>query len=323
MFARTLALLAVSCIPGFAAVSLQDADSLWKFDGAASGTATNAQIVDATGRHTNVTGATNLTWKTNVPANSPAGGTPVDTLGRALSFNPVTTAIGVGAADDTVTAATFRVADATVSGNFSILTRAMWDGPVPGAEGITPNDTPGNYWLLNNGVGGNGIGSLLGFLGSADGETARLSYYTSTGGTFGGTRTVNSTAALTKGVWYDIGIVVNMGDNSAATLADNTVTFYLYGPGGLQTQTVSGMYISDVTTAAPASNAVLTVGSESVGSGASNQRKTFNGSLDYLAIFDQSLSQADVVAIFAAPEPTRGFLVMLGLVGLLARRRRA
>lgn len=337
MFARTLALLAASCTTGFAAVSLQDADSLWKFDGAASGTATNAQIIDATGRHTNVTGATNLTWKTNVPANSPAGGTPVDSLGRALSFNPVVTAAGsstpLPVVNDTVSAATFRVAEGTVSGNFSILTRAMWEGPVPGATGVTPNDAPGNYWLVNNGLSGNGVGSLFGFLGAADGQTARLSYYTSNttdttnGGITTGTRSVNSSTGfnVSKGVWYDIGIVVDMGDGNAATTANNTVTFYLYGPDQsvLRKEVFSNMYISDVTTLAPAANAFLTVGAESPGTGTSNQRKTFNGSLDYLAIFDQSLSEAEVLAIFAAPEPTRGFLMMLGLMGLLARRRRA
>ncbi len=319
MFARFLFLLGSFCTAGFGSVTLQQADSFWKFDGGASGTASNAQIVDFTGNHTAIN-ATRLSWNTSVPATSPAGGAPQDTLGRALSFDPYVTVAGTGTADDTTAAATFQVANGAVSGSFSVLTRAMWDGPVLGEAGVTPNDVPGNYWLLNNGLGGNGIGFLFGLLGNADGQTARLAYYTSSGGSFGGTRSLTSTLAITKGVWYDIGMVVDMGDGNAATLADNSVTFYLHGPGGLQMQTVTGMYISDVTTAAPSTT--LTVGSESTGLGASNQRKSFDGSLDYLAMFDVGMTQADVQAIFAAPEPSRALLVGLGVVGLLLRRRR-
>ncbi|GAA5136813.1 hypothetical protein GCM10023213_12510 [Prosthecobacter algae] len=320
MFARFFILLGASCTAGFGSVTLQQADSFWKFDGAASGAASNAQIVDFTGNHT-ASNATRLSWNTSVPATSPAGGAPQDTLGRALSFDPFVTVVGAGTADDTTAAATFQVANGTVSGNFSVLTRAMWDGPVLGADGVTPNDVPGNYWLMNNGLGGNGIGFLFGLLGNADGQTARLAYYTSAGGSFTGTRTSTSTLAITKGVWYDIGMVVDMGDGNAATPADNSVTFYLHGPGGLQTQTVTGMYISDATTTAPSST--LTVGSESGGVGTSNQRKSFDGSLDYLAMFDESLTQAEVQAIFAAPEPGRALLLGLGLAGMLLRRRRA
>lgn len=319
MFARFLFLLGSFCTAGFGSVTLQQADSFWKFDGGASGTASNAQIVDFTGNHTAIN-ATRLSWNTSVPAVSPGGGAPQDTLGRALSFDPYVTVAGAGTADDTTAAATFQVANGAVSGSFSVLTRAMWDGPVLGEAGVTANDVPGNYWLLNNGLGANGIGFLFGLLGNADGQTARLAYYTSAGGSFGGTRSLTSTLAITKGVWYDIGMVVDMGDGNAATLADNSVTFYLHGPGGLQMQTVTGMYISDVTTAAPSTT--LTVGSESTGLGASNQRKSFDGSLDYLAMFDVGMTQADVQAIFAAPEPSRAMLVGLGVVGLLLRRRR-
>ncbi|MES2507619.1 MAG: hypothetical protein V4599_13015 [Verrucomicrobiota bacterium] len=198
MFARFLILLGASCTAGFGSVTLQQADSFWKFDGAASGAASNAQIVDFTGNHTAVN-ATRLSWNTSVPATSPAGGAPQDTLGRALSFDPYVTVAGAGTGDDTTAAATLQVANGTVSGNFSVLTRAMWDGPVLGADGVTPNDVAGNHWLMNNGLGGNGIGFLFGILGNADGQTARLAYYTSSGGSFTGTRTSTSTLAITKG----------------------------------------------------------------------------------------------------------------------------
>ncbi|HEY1082725.1 MAG TPA: PEP-CTERM sorting domain-containing protein [Prosthecobacter sp.] len=313
MFVRSLFALALcTCTSAFGAVTLQDADSFWKFDGGSSGTATNAQIVDFTGNHV-ATSASRLSWNTSVPATSPAGGIPVDTLGRALNFGPTTVTKNDGAAvNDSVAAASFLVSNGTVSGNFSVITRAVWDGVVPGGD-----DALGYHWLLNNGLGGSGAGFLFGVQAQDSGNSGRLSYYTSATGVASGI----STLAMTKGVWYDIGIVVDMGDNNAATLADNTVTFYLYGPGGLQTQTISGIHVSDLTSVAPGGN--LLVGSESAGTGTSNQRKTYNGSLDYLAIFDVSMSQQDVLAIMAAPEPGRALLLVIGLAGLLMRRRRA
>lgn len=319
MFFRFSLFLALSCTTAFGVVTLENADSLWKFDGADSGTASNGQIVDATGNHVAINAA-RLSWNTTVPANSPAGGWPVDTIGRALSFDPYVTIAGAGTSDDTVAAAAFQVANGTVSGNFSVLTRWNWAGPLPGADGVTPNDLPTNSWLLNNGLGGSGIGFLFGILGNSDGETAKLAYYTSSGGSFSGTRTKTSTLSFAKDTWYDVGIVVDMGDGDASTIADNSVTFYLFGPDGLQTETYTGMYISDATTTAP--NTTLTVGSESSGTGSSNQRKTFNGSLDYLAIFDESMSQEEVLAIFAAPEPGRVMLSLLGFLGLIVCRRR-
>lgn len=324
MFVRSFLFLAAACActstPCIAAVTLVDADSLWKFDGASSGTASNAQIVDATGNHTAIN-ATRLSWNTTVPATSPAGGAPLDTIGRAISFNPTVTTAAAGTADDTVAAASFQVSNGTVSGSFSVVSRMMWDGPLQGETGVTPNDLPAiNYWLMNNGLGGNGIGFLFGLLGNSDGSTARLAYYTSTGGTFGGTRSVTSTLAITKGSWYDVAMVVDMGDGDASTLADNSVTFYLYGAGGLQTQTVTGIYISDATTVGPGTT--LTLGVESTGTGSGNQRKAFDGSLDYLAIFDTGMTQNDVLGIFVAPEPGRGLLLMFGITGLMLRRRR-
>lgn len=329
MFVRSFFFLAAACtcMTGFGAVTLQNADSFWKFDGAASGPATNAQILDFTGTHTAIN-ATRLSWNTAVPANSPAGGLPVDTLGRALSFDPTLVTLNAGAAvADSIGAATFQVANGTVSGDFSVVTRAVWNGGVTGSD-----DTLGNQWLLNNGLSGNGIGFLFGVLGQTSGgsDSARLAYYTSAGGflpdgttPLSGTRTATTatTMAMAKGVWYDIGMVVSTGDGNAFTSADNSVTFYLYGPGGLQTQTFTGMYISDAATAAPGTT--LTVGSESTGVGTSNQRKTYNGSLDYLAMFDVSMTQEEMLAIFAAPEPSRGMFLVLGLGGLLLRRRRA
>lgn len=328
MFARlSLAMLAMATA-SHGALTLQNADSLWKFDGGASGTATNAQIIDATGNHTAIN-ANRLSWSTNVPALSPAGGQPVDSLGRALTFNPQVTAVNAGAGvADSVAAGTFQVANGTVSGEFSVLTRAMWAGPATMSDGTTfSDDTVTNQWLLNNGLGGNGQGFLMGILPSSDGNSARMAYYTSTstGGppTFTqGTRTYTTATSfsITKNVWYDIAMVVSTGDGDATTVADNSVTFYLYGPDGLVTASQSGMYISDISTIP--TGTTLTVGSESAGTGTSNQRKSFNGSLDYLAMFEDALSQEEVVAIFAAPEPGRVLFLLFGLLGLVARRRR-
>jgi hypothetical protein len=295
------------------AVTLTDAHRLWRFDHADSGVASAGQIVDANGNP--VTNASaNLTW-TTVPATGPSGGDAVGPVARGLSFNPSITVKegqgdsgGINELNDTAVAATFQVSSgATVKGNATVMTRLLWDGPLP------TDDNIGNVWLVNSGMGGANLGFMMGFT-----QGGSLAYYTASVGGSGATHGYNtgSDFVMQTGVWYDIAMVVdNLGTEGDAT---GRVTFYVRPEGGELSvfSSVNTIWVNET------SASTLTVGSESGGTGTGNQRKTFDGTLDYLALFDEALSQADVLAIFAAPEPGRAMLGLMGMVWCLVRRRR-
>jgi len=302
-----------------AAVTLADADSLWKFDGT-GGTMANNQIIDSSANAHVVNNNQNLFW-TTVPATGPYGGASVDPLARGLNFRPVlvTAVTGVGSSgghvdNDVVNAAGFSASNATVTGSSTFVTRLKWDGALTGFD-----DNVGNYWMVNNGMGGKNLGSMMGIT-----ATGTLAYYTAAlasgdaGYVAAATYTYNSSITLVKDVWYDIAMVVD----DLGTINDGTgrVTFYAVpATTGALLTSISGNNLWVTNT----SNSGLTVGSESLGAaGNSNQRKTLNGTMDYLAMFDTALTQNDVLGIFAVPEPSRGLLMLFGGMMLLSRRRR-
>ncbi|TLD70274.1 PEP-CTERM sorting domain-containing protein [Phragmitibacter flavus] len=296
------------------AVTLTDAHRLWRFDHASSGTASAGQIVDANGNPVNAA-SSNLSW-VPVPATGPSGGDAVGTLARGLSFNPSVTVVpgagdsgGTNPLNDTAVAATFQVSTgATVKGNATIITRLYWNGP------IASDDNFGNVWLVNSGMGGSNVGFMMGFT-----LTGRLTYYTASVGGSGATHVYNSGPGLViaEEGWYDIAMVVdNLGTTGDAT---GKVTFYAKPAAGNLITDTSGnnVWVNEN------SGSGLTVGAEQGGTGSGNQRKTFDGTLDYLALFDEALSEAEVLAIFAVPEPSRGILVMMAGMLLIGRRRKA
>lgn len=113
------------------AVTLADADSLWRFDmPGGSSVGSNVplgQIVDSSGNgHVASSMTGSLTWATT-PAQSNLG-SPSTT---GISFNPVVTSLNVGpTVVDAVNPATFTVSNGSVSGGSAILTRFVSCGTV-------------------------------------------------------------------------------------------------------------------------------------------------------------------------------------------------
>lgn len=335
------ALFLISAIsPLHGVITLEDADSLWLFDGGTVGTpATSGQIIDATGNHT-VSSVGHLHW-TDVPATGPYGGSTQGSGGHGLQFSPIRVEHNVGTTADRVQAAYFTSTNATVTGSSTIITRLRWDGHITD-DAVTP-------WIINNGLVGwgndpDGAGPEIGYSqGFLFGLTAGgyLNYYTAAAPTTvsdgnpvptpsGATHTFStsdisgavavagsSALKLDVGVWYDVALVIDdLGDSDQKT---TRVTFYLVGPDG---ELKFYERISTNIWGSANAGANLVVGTESTGEGTGNQRKTFNGAMDYLAIFDEALSQDDIVAIFAVPEPGRAVLVLAGLGIFQLRRRR-
>lgn len=301
------------------AVSLYDADSLWLFDqGVVGQNATYQQVVDSTvnGHVASSSNFNRLSWVAG-PSSGPFGGSPQAPSGHALKFTPVVTNSVPGTDADTVSAATFASVNATVSGNATMISRIRWDGAIPGFDdGI-------NQWVLNNGLQGwnpttlSSNGFLMGL--QTDG---RLAYYTAgpaSGQTgVGALHSFNSSAEgrLTVGEWYDVAMVLD----DLGTIDDNTgrVTFYLVGADGVfrSFSSAGNAWIGN------AAGTSLIVGAESVGTGVYNQRKAFNGAMDYLALYDVALSEAEIRQLFAVPEPSRALLILGAMMPLVLGRRR-
>lgn len=234
----------------------------------------------------------------------------MDTIGNGMQFTPLVTVSTPGdAVADTVQAAAFVATGANVTGGSAVVMRLRWDGRPAGLD-----DNLGYQWLINNGYTGLGNGFLFG-INSSDLLTGKLSVLTNGAGAT--TPNSSSVFSLQTGVWYDIAVVFDdLGD---ADIATGRVTYYLYSAaGGLQTTVINNAYIPTAT-----GNSNVIVGTESFGTGTGNNRKSFYGAMDYLALFDSSLTQTEVQAIFAAPEPGRGMLMMLGVMLIGIRRRRA
>jgi hypothetical protein len=297
-----LTVLLALCSTAARAGVLESADALWKFDYAASGSPVTApQITDANDTvsgdqsASSVTNGDRLNW-TTVPANGPAGGVTIDPFwggGRGLEFAPQT----VPGNPDTVTNGGFTVNGFSVSGSSSIVTRFHWDGHAYDDPGVEMS------WLVNNGLGGGTVGWMFGVRGD------RLTVHQSGGKSF------DSSLALTPGNWYDAAAVFHDEDGTA----NDTITLYLYPQGGTT-------LLSDTVTQQVAStaNPTFRVGSETLGGGTGNERKAFDGIVDYIAVWDRELSGDEVFLIMNLPEPSTLALAALGLLSLAfcGRRRK-
>jgi hypothetical protein len=100
------------------------------------------------------------------------------------------------------------------------------------------------------------------------------------------------------GAWHNVAVVRD----------DNSYTFYVDG-------TPANVPIVDATIVPDASPALLTIG-QAEGAG------YFDGRLDEIRIYDTALSQSEIAALAAVPEPSTLLLAGAGLAGLAARARR-
>jgi len=315
----TLALVLIASLSP--AATLLEADSLWLFDGGTVGTsATYTQVIDSSANAHAVSSSNfnNLSW-VSVPGTGPYGGTAQSASGHGLKFSPVVTVQNPGSTNaDTVSAATLQSINASVTGSSTMITRMRWDGAISGLDDGT------NQWIVSNGFGGWSEPDLAskGYMFGLS-TTGQLYYYTAAANTgIGQTASgashsyITSALSLVVGEWYDIAMVLNdFGDADKTT---GQVTFYVVGPNG-QMQTFSS---NTTTWISPNSNTTLQLGGESAGTGTTNQRKSFNGAMDYLAMFDTALTQSEIQNIIAAPEPSRGMLMLAGIALACFRRRR-
>lgn len=286
--------------------ALTNAAALWKFDGASSGFVTNAnQIVDSSGNGHNANamtnpGNTNISWAP-VPLTGPGGAGTIDpfvTEGRGVSLQPLLVSSGP---TDTVAAVGFQVNNFSVKGSATIATRFLWDG-------LISDDGGANMaWLYGNGFGVSN-GWLFGIQNSGSTSYLRLFQLNFT--------TFDSAYAMQTGIWYDAVVVLNENIESGGT--GDSVDFYI--------QPSSGALFTTNRTGTIWTNAALTslIGNETLGTGTGNQRKAFDGTIDYIALWDRALTQEEVLGLII-PEPSSIWLMVAGAVVLvlLGRRHRS
>ncbi len=124
---------------------------------------------------------------------------------------------------------------------------------------------------------------------------------------------------MQTGVWYDA--VAVLTENGESGGVGDSVAFYIFPEGG------SLFYTNRSGTLTTQSTTSSQIGNETFGVGNQNQRKSFDGSIDYIAVWDRALSQDEVLALII-PEPSSIILLALGgLVFMLrvpcrAHRRR-
>lgn len=286
--------------------ALTNAAALWKFDGASSGFVTNAsQIVDSSGNGHNATGMTNpgntnISWAP-VPLLGPGGAETVDPFGsegRGLSLQPGLVSAG---ATDTVAAVGFTVNNFSVKGSATIATRFFWDGY------ISDDASASMAWLYGNGFGVSN-GWLFGIQNSGSTGYLRLFQLNFT--------TFDSAYAMQTGVWYDAVVVLNEDIESGGV--GDSVDFYIHpSNGSLFTTNRTGTIWTNAATTS-------LIGNETLSTGSGNQRKSFDGTIDYIALWDRALSQEEVLGLII-PEPSSICLMAAGAVALALlgwRRRR-
>ncbi len=297
--------VALALVPIVRADALTNAAALWKFDGASSGYVTNAnQIVDASGNghvaNSMVNpGNTNISWAP-VPLVGPGGAGTVDSFGsegRGMSLQPFVVSAGL---TDSVAAVGFQVNNFSVKGSATIATRFLWDGYISDDAGAQMT------WLYGNGFGVSN-GWLFGIQNSGSTGYLRLFQLNFT--------TFDSAYAMQTGIWYDAVVVLKEDIESGGT--GDSVDFYIYPS--------SGSLFTTNRTGTIWTNAALTslIGNETLGTGTGNTRKAFDGTIDYLALWDRALSQEEVLGLII-PEPSSICLLAAGGVALalLGRRRR-
>ncbi|QNN21880.1 PEP-CTERM sorting domain-containing protein [Planctomycetales bacterium ZRK34] len=282
------------------AAVVDSAEALWKFDAADAGSVSLTQVVDSNNGHdaTNLSNAGLMNWTT-----TPADGPTVDLYtdhGRGLQLNP--TVQTPGDPEDTVNAAGFSVNGFTVTGSATFATRFKWDG-------FANDDASGqSAWLYNNGHGAS-TGWLVGIQ-NLGGQT-RIGQFQYQNGAMRSPASM----VINTGVWYDLVVVMlNAAEEGSGT---DQLRFFLQADGA----TVQTAVINGAVNATSAANTY--VGSEALGTGGGNVRKAFDGTVDYIGVWDSALTDEQAISILV-PEPTSISVIgLLGGAAMLRRRRRA
>lgn len=297
-------MVAVAIAPFARADALTNAAALWAFDGASSGFVTNAnQIVDSSGNGHNATGMTNpgntnISW-VSVPVVGPGGAGTVDPFGlegRGVSLQPGVVSPGL---TDSVSSVGFTVANFSVTGSATIATRFLWDGY------ISDDSDSQMAWLYRN-----GFTTSNGWMFGIQGTELRLFQAGAGLTTFGAVGLVMQT-----GVWYDA--VAVLTENGESGGVGDSVSFYIFPEGG-------SLFLTNRTgTLTTQSTTSSQIGNETFGVGNINQRKSFDGAIDYIAVWDRALSQEEVLGLII-PEPSSVCLLAAGglAIGAAMRCRR-
>jgi len=270
MFAWVCAVTQTQAAPGGAV--LDKAVALYTLDFADSGAVQGAsQIKDSSGNghHASaVSSPSEMTW-IRVPATGPTSpqGTPsVGPKARGLDFAP----LGDGGTLHPV----FTVASGfPLSSPQSIVSRIRFDGPLEGSQ---------QAWIFNKSNAQDGRGYLFGI--REVGKDFVLAVYT----TAKNSTKSASKLILTPGAWYDIAVVWD--DHGTEDASDDTLSFYLGGKDGIQSQT-----FSRITLPTDLENGFLRVGAESADP---KVLKAFDGAIDYVALFDSALSSDEIKSLF-------------------------
>ncbi len=281
------------------------ADALWKFDHADSGSVTAGQIVDSNNAHdaTSIQGdAGNLHWSTTPLSGTSIAGSvdPFGDHGRGLVFDQQLLQVNPGSNNDLVKSVGLKIDDFRLYGPATFRTRLRWDG-------YTSTDHTSAWTYKNGSYGG---GWLFGIAGG----TPSLRVLQSGGGAY-----ATALSPIQTDTWYDIAVVIDgAGDGTGADYS-----FYLLPEGGeLETVTLSGAY--DLNDGPDSQTNDAWIGGEAFGQHAGgNWLKSFDGTIDYFAIWNRALSHSEVRSTMV-PEPSAGLLLAIGLAGFVlgARRRR-
>ena len=273
MMAALLSLIVLAVAASASAGVYDDVAAWWHLDLSDTGTVVNAaDIRDArtwysqgSYKATSIQGTPD--WTTSVPLRGPGGGQVYG--GRGLDFTPAVDGGGNVAPDG------FHVSDLALGGDATLVTRFKWDG--------YPSDQA-SAWMYYNAYGNN-QGWLFGLSGGS--ANPRVLRYSSTGQ--GGSHQPAWTT--TPGTWYDLAVVLD--DNGTS----DTVTFYRWEEGGaLLKQTYNVSWVNDVL-----NTTGTRVGFESTSG--TNARKSFDGVIENLAVWNRALSETDIHAAFGHPDP--------------------
>jgi hypothetical protein len=280
---------------------LDTAEALWKFDHADSGSVTAGQIVDSNNGNdaTSIQGdAGNLHWSTTPLSGTSIAGSvdPFGDHGRGLVFDQQL----VEQNPDQASVSAVRIDDFRLNGPATFRTRLRWDGYI--------SDQSTSAWIYANGSYSGG------WLFGIRGGSPHLQILHRQGGA-----TASSLPVIEPDTWYDIAVVIDGAGDDAIGEQSANFSFYLLPEGGqLQEVTLTGRYGDN---ASGAGNALI--GGETAGIGGGNRLKSFDGTIDYFAIWNQALSRSEVRSTMV-PEPSAGLLLAIGLAGVVlgGRRRR-
>jgi hypothetical protein len=267
-----MAVVASLVVPEARAGVYDNVTAWWQFDKAASGTISTAtDIRDArawynTGNYKATAIEGTPEWTATVPARGPGGGQTFG--GRGMLFSPATD--GTNVSPDG-----FLVNNLALAGDVALVTRFKWDG-----YAADVNDA----WIYGNGFDfATDKGWLLGLSGT-NGNPFLL---------HGQNYAFSVPWTTTAGKWYDLAIVLD--DNGAG----GAIKVYRWEEGGnIQSWTPSSpsAYTGLVNTTSG-----TRVGFEDNGG---NARKAFKGTIENLAVWNRTLSTAEVHEAFGWPNPS-------------------